>query len=203
MKSPKQEERQDKEDQDGFFDDDPSYPDSTKFITPKVIKQWDFYLSEEMQLPPAYVEMCHDLRRNIAAQDTVTITLNNFGGSCHGLISIVNAIKACPAKVHMVVAAPCYSAGASLALAGSSLSMEHNTFLMFHNYSGGSSGKGEDIVDDAMHHRKWIYRYFRDLHMPFLSEKECARIESNRDVYVHSHDKDLNSRLRRHFGRKK
>lgn len=183
----------------GLFDEEPTYEDVTKYVTPATHNKWDFYLSDEMQLPPAYTDLCHTLRRQVSKRDEVTFYLNNFGGSCHGLISIVNAINACPASVHMVVTAPCYSAGASLALAGASLVMEKYSFLMFHNYSGGSRGKGEDIIDDAMHHRKWIYQYFRDLHAPFLTDEECERIENNRDVYIHYNHKDLAKRIKRHF----
>lgn len=164
------------------------------------INIWDLYLNKEIEEADEFIEIYHTLRSKVEQNDHVNLYLNSVGGSCSTLMSLVNAVKACAAPVNMVVTAPCYSAGASLALCGKTLTMEDNTFLMFHNYSGGAAGKGDDILDSAVNHRKWVYEYFRDIHMPFLTRKECDSIEQNKDLYIHANDKDLEKRIKRHFG---
>jgi len=160
--------------------------------------RYEVYLEQEITTASNYSGLC-DLLRNAQAVDEFTFYLANFGGDCHSLINLLNAVSKAEATVIMDVTSPCYSACATLALCGDELWLNEDTFLMFHNYSGGSHGKGKELLDSIGATDKWIKSYMRRLHQPFLSKQECDRIENDKDVYVHWNDKDLERRLKRHF----
>jgi ATP-dependent protease ClpP protease subunit len=159
---------------------------------------YQVYLSNSVEDSHKYDAICNLLRMS-TQNDIVLFYLANFGGSCHGLVNLVNAVKHTKASVFMLVTAPCYSAGATLAISGDYLYMYENTFLMFHNYSAVSAGKGEEMRLDVEETKRWIHGYFRMYHKPFLTECECKRIENDKDIYVRWDDKDIHSRISRHF----
>lgn len=131
--------------------------------------------------------------------DKVTIELAGPGGSVDTGIVIVNAIRDCKCGVDIVVVGRCFSMHAILAVSGKSLVMKPNTWLMFHNYSGGESGKGTEMFDATIQTYKHIHQFFDDLATPFLSAEEITKVKSDKDVYIRASDKDLNKRIKRHF----
>ncbi len=55
---------------------------------------------------------------------------------------------------------------------------------MFHNYSGGTIGKGGEMIDQIRHERKWSERLLREVYKDFLSEAEITSILDNRDIWM-------------------
>lgn len=166
--------------------------------TESVCNWYDIYLDDDISDSSNYSDICN-LLRTIKKTDFVDVYLSNFGGSCHGCVSLINAVEDCKAFVAMYVTAPCYSAGATLAIAGDGLWMYPNTFLMFHNYSAISMGKGHELELDTKHTKKWIHGYFDDIHRPFLTKPECRRITEDKDLYIHVDDPTVEKRMERHF----
>ncbi len=156
------------------------------------------YLSESVESNHGYARLCHFLRTT-SPEDNVIMYLSNHGGSCASGYQLINAVRQSPGQVHMMVDAPCYSMGALLAVAGDSLHMNPNTLLMFHNYSGGSGGKGREMLDLALQHDVWLQSAVKNTAYPFLSKKELSDIAADKDVYVHWDDPTLNDRVKRHF----
>jgi len=56
--------------------------------------------------------------------------------------------------------------------------------FMFHNYSGGTIGKGGEMIDQIRHERKWSERLLREVYKDFLSEAEITSILDNRDIWM-------------------
>ncbi len=169
------------------------------FKTQKVINTIDIYLSEKVTESWTYTRIAQELR-SAGQLDIINFYISSFGGSCHGLMTLITAIAACKAKeINMIVTSPSYSAGATLALAGTSLILEDYTFLMFHNYSSGPQGKGGELVKGVLESDKWLKQYFKALHSPFLTGSEVKNMEKDQDVYVHFDEKGLSERIRRHF----
>lgn len=150
-----------------------------------------------------YYNKIYDALHNASDYDTVNFFLCNHGGDCFSLIHLINQIYACKGEVHMHITGPCHSAGSTLALCGDSCSMYKNTYLMFHNYSSVIIGKGEESRLQEEETRAWIHKYFRDLHSPFLTDRELNKIEKDQDVYVHAWDRDVKKRFERHYEAKK
>ena len=161
-------------------------------------KTHHIYLSESVESNHGYAKLCHFLR-STEPRDHTIIYLSNHGGSCASGYQLINAVRQSPGMVHMAVDAPCYSMGALLAVAGDSLHMNPNTLLMFHNYSGGSGGKGREMLDLALQHDVWLQGAVKNTAYPFLSRKELADIAEDKDVYVHWDDPTLKDRIKRQF----
>ena len=136
---------------------------------------------------------------SVGPNDKVTLLLGGRGGSVDTGTQLAHAIKNCPCGVDILVHSNCYSMHAILALCGASLSMQPETFLMFHNYSGGQIGKGGELHLAIKEYDKHSKALDKHLCFPFLDKKELEMISNDQDVYVHESDKDLKKRIERHF----
>lgn len=182
-------------DLDDLLDETDSYD---LYDSSQKINFLNIYLSEEIKKNAHYHELANKIRQTRKG-DVINFYLSSPGGSVASGHQLINAITDTQAKVNMIVDAPCYSMGALLAVAGSSLKMHPGTFLMFHNYSGGAAGKGPDIEDQVVACKQWVYHVFDRVATPFLTKKEMDYIKDNRDVYIHETDENLPARIKRHF----
>jgi ATP-dependent protease ClpP protease subunit len=60
---------------------------------------------------------------------------------------------------------------------------EHSLF-MFHNYSGGTFGKGGEMYDQLTKERKWSEKIIRKLYEGFLTPDEIRSILDNKDIWM-------------------
>ena len=79
----------------------------------------------------------------------VRVRISSEGGDVMEGISIFNALEEHANKfgVEGVIEGPCYSMGAVISAACSSLQMKENTLLMFHNVKASGSGIDVDNID--------------------------------------------------------
>lgn len=136
--------------------------------------------------------------QSLKKEDRVTILLNSGGGRVDVGMMLIQAIQDCQAYVKIIVKHPCYSMGALIALSGDELEMKDNTFLMFHDYSGISFGKGNEQFSKCEAFNKVFNSIFRKISKPFLTEAECKKVLKGQDLYIHN-DEDIDRRLFRHF----
>lgn len=185
-----------------FDDDDVDSRSSVAFkifTTEKRVSTHHIDLDDHFDMPsPDYWELLHKLRE---AKDTdfVNIYLSSYGGDCHVGFQVCHAVKDCRAHTTIIVKQPCYSVGAILACCADRLIMKPGTLLMFHNYSGGSSGKGGEMLMSAKHQDRWVHESFKYFAYPFLTDKEFDILKKDQDVWVHASDKGLKKRMKRHF----
>jgi len=59
----------------------------------------------------------------------------------------------------------------------------HSVF-MFHNYSGGTIGKGGEMIDQLQHERKWSERLMREIYSGFLTQEEIKSMLDNKDFWM-------------------
>lgn len=169
------------------------------FTTDKKVTKYDIYLDDDFDMPSAdYRALFHKLQE-AAERDIVNIHLASFGGACHVGFQVCHAVKECKAHTIITIEQPCYSMGAILACCGDKLIMKPGTLLMFHNYSGGSRGKGGEMLMSAKHQDRWLHESFKYFASPFLTDKEFQDLKKDQDVYVHASDRGLNKRMKRHF----
>lgn len=165
---------------------------------------YDITFSEEVESPPfRYSKLSHLLREEVNEEDTVNIQISNYGGCCDSAATIVNAIKDCKGHVKCIVNASSYSAATMLALAGDELELKPYSFLMFHNFSNRTGGKGTELKDGVVNTERLIHSMMADLYTPFLTKKEIDNIFKDKDVYVHWDDKDLHKRLNKYHKSKR
>jgi hypothetical protein len=56
--------------------------------------------------------------------------------------------------------------------------------FMFHNYSGGTIGKGGEMYDNIMYERKWSDKFMRSIYVDFLTSEEIKSILDNKDIWM-------------------
>ena len=131
--------------------------------------------------------------------DKIDLLVNCTGGRCDVGFMIVQAIRGSKAHIHCVVTYESYSMGSLIAIAGDSMEMLPNTFLMFHTYSGGTGGKSGDMIQHLPNMDSSLKGMFKDVCQPFLTKKEMMSIHKGHDLYVRAEDEDLQNRIKRHF----
>jgi ATP-dependent protease ClpP protease subunit len=135
--------------------------------------------------------------------DKINFYLNNKGGDVDTTEQIIVEMKNSAAPVHVFVRSNCYSAGAILAVAGTSLTIAPKAYLMFHNYTSSVEEKGL-ALKDFLRHQDAHYKELLELYCrPFLTNKEIETILSDNDVYIKQSDGDMKDRILRHFTTKR
>jgi len=56
--------------------------------------------------------------------------------------------------------------------------------FMFHNYSGGTIGKGGEMYDNIMYERKWSDKFMRSVYSGFLTDDEIKSMLENKDIWM-------------------
>lgn len=138
--------------------------------------------------------------KSLEKTDMVTVCLNTPGGDCSVGFFIIDQIKALECLVTLQVDYPSCSMGAITALCGDSLTLQPDTYIMFHDYSGGTRGKGEETIQYTTNYRKIFKERFTRLCYPFLSKAEINKMFKGEDIYIHWDDPTLGERCRKHFG---
>ena len=55
---------------------------------------------------------------------------------------------------------------------------------MFHNYSGGTIGKGGEMYDNIIYERKWSDKFMRSVYSGFLTDVEIKSMLENKDIWM-------------------
>lgn len=164
----------------------------------RVSKDVSVYIRDGIKEYDDYNEI-FELVPTLTAEDTLTVHLNTPGGRCDIGFEVIDTIGRAECPVEIVVEYPTYSMGAIMALCGDTLTMMPDTYIMFHDYSGGSSGKGGETELYTNNYRQVFRRRFERLCKPFLSQDECDRMFKGEDIYIHDNDKSLKKRIKKHF----
>ena len=56
--------------------------------------------------------------------------------------------------------------------------------FMFHNYSGGTMGKGGEMYLQIQHERKWSERLLNEIYEGFLTPDEIRSLLDNKDMWM-------------------
>lgn len=135
----------------------------------------------------------------ITADDTVKLNVSTPGGRCDIGFALIDRLMTLECPLDIYVPYPTYSMGAIMALCGNSLEIAPGAFLMFHDYSTGTKGKGNEIFKQTEAYIETFSYKFNEICQPFLSEKECNNILNGKDLYIKWNDEKLAKRIRRHF----
>jgi len=146
-----------------------------------------FYISGPIDEPARYTELIHQIR---AAQpnDAIHIHLNTPGGNVATGVQIINAIKSSQGRIITHLEGEVCSMGSILFLAGDEMVVYDNCLMMFHNYSGASTGKGHEITASIEAANKWYTELMKNICSPFLTDKELDRIVRGEDLWMHSEE---------------
>ncbi len=135
----------------------------------------------------------------VSENDIVILSVSTPGGRCDVGFTIIDRLQKLSCPIRVEVPYPTYSMGAIMALCGDALEIKPGAFLMFHDYSTGSRGKGNEIFKHVEAYKDTFEYKFNEICQPFLSKKECKSILSGSDLYIKWDDDTIEKRIGRHF----
>lgn len=162
------------------------------FTTSKVSNEYSIYLSNAVVEPSAYDEVCH-LLRQVGENDQVKLYLNTPGGALISGLALIQAMRDSKATITTILNPQAFSMGALIFLAGDQKVAPPNSLLMFHHYSGGLSGKGNEQVLELSATNAWFEEAMHNTCTPFLTKKEIRDVLQGKDLWLGS--AEINKRL--------
>jgi ATP-dependent Clp endopeptidase proteolytic subunit ClpP len=162
------------------------------FTKSRVSNEYSIYLSNPVIEPDVYDEVCH-LLRSVSENDEVKLYLNTPGGALISGMAIIQAMRDCKATITTILNPQAFSMGALMFLAGDQKVAPPNSLLMFHNYSGGMSGKGNEQVAELSAINAWFEEAMHNICSPFLTKKELRDVLQGKDLWMGS--AEINRRL--------
>lgn len=153
------------------------------FINKPVSSLHTFYLSGTIDEPGEYISW-FEIMRNAGDNDVIQIHINSYGGDLFTAIQFLRAIADTQAHVICSVEGACMSAATMVFLAADTFEVSEHSIFMFHNYSGGTFGKGGEMIDQIQHERKWSQHLMKRIYGEFLTEPEIASLLDNKDLWM-------------------
>lgn len=142
------------------------------------------YLSDQINEPFTYNELCHRLR-TAPEGTTTTLHINTPGGIIDSALMIIDAIKQTKAKVVAHLTGTVASAGTIISLACDELVLGDHLTFMIHNYSSsGISGKGHELKAYQQFVDVNLEKAFRDFYVGFLTDKEMSSVIDGQDLWM-------------------
>lgn len=149
----------------------------------QMVSVHEFYLSGEIASPEEYIQW-FDTIRHAGENDLIKVYINSPGGHVATAIQFMRVLRETEANIVMSVEGECASAATMIFLCGENFEVSEHSIFMFHNYSGGTIGKGGEMLDQLQHERMWSERLLRDVYKDFLTEREIKAILENRDIWM-------------------
>jgi ATP-dependent protease ClpP protease subunit len=143
----------------------------------------EFYLVGEIKRADEYIDW-FDIIRNAGKNDVVNIHINSYGGDLFTAIQMMRVLGECEGTVVCSVEGACMSAATMVFLCGDGFEVSTHSMFMFHNYSGGTIGKGGEMYDNIVHERKWSEKLLREIYDNFLAEDEIISVLNNKDIWM-------------------
>ena len=143
----------------------------------------EFYLVGEIKRAEEYIDW-FDIIRNSGKNDVINIHINSYGGDLFTAIQMLRVLGECEGTVICSVEGACMSAATMVFLCADGFEVSGHSMFMFHNYSGGTIGKGGEMYDNIVHERKWSEKLLREIYADFLTEDEIESILNNKDIWM-------------------
>ena len=159
--------------------DDAKKPRQTKILG----QLYTFYLVGEITTPDDYVEW-YEIIRNATENDVIKIHINSPGGNLFTAVQFMRVMGESQARIIASVEGACMSAATMVFLSADGFEISEHSMFMFHNYSGGTIGKGGEMYDNIMYERKWSDKFMRSIYVDFLTPEEIKSILDNKDIWM-------------------
>jgi hypothetical protein len=155
----------------------------------------EFYLSGSIEEPDNYIEW-FDTIRHATDRDIVKIYINSCGGDLYTAIQFMRVLYDTEAQVVCSVEGACMSAATMIFMCADQHEVTPHSTFMFHNYSGGTFGKGGEMIDQLHHERKWSAKLMNEVYYNFLSQEEISAILDNKDIWMDGEEVVLRMNIR-------
>lgn len=152
------------------------------FDDSKVTRITSIYLTEITE-NKNYWEM-HNRLRQASENDIFIIYINSPGGYVDTGLNIINSMKNCRGTVYTCISGPIYSMAPLIALSGQKVFVEEDVFMMFHDFSAWSHGKGNEIYSQITFEKPHFDELFKKITHKFLTKKEIKVVLAGGDLYL-------------------
>lgn len=156
--------------------------------------RYDVYLSDVLGDVKNYVDL-FQLLASATEHDVIYLHLNCDGGSVDTGFQLISFMQDSRATIVTAIYGTTASMGTAIFLCGDQFLVSKTARLMVHNFSGGLYGKGNEMAAQLQSTTEWFTTAFNDVHVPFLSEEECASVINGRDMWFQS--PEIEERLQR------
>jgi ATP-dependent protease ClpP protease subunit len=153
------------------------------FTDRPLAKMSEFYLSGNIESADNYIEW-FDAIRHAGETDIIRININSYGGDLFTAIQFMRVLNETKATVLVSVEGACMSAATMIFLCGNMFEVSAHSMFMFHNYSGGTFGKGGEMLDQLQHERSWSEKLLKEIYTDFLDQKEIDSMLNNKDIWM-------------------
>lgn len=144
---------------------------------------FDLYLCGEILPPENYIDH-FEIIRNAGENDVIRLHINSAGGDLSTAIQFNRVIQESQAQICASAEGYCMSAATMIFLAANMFEISDHCFFMFHNYSGGTFGKGGEMYDHIVSERKWSDKLVNKVYHDFLTPSEIKSILDNKDIWM-------------------
>lgn len=154
-----------------------------RFFTKTYGAMHTFYLSGPITAPENYIDVIESIR-NAGPNDVIQIVINSGGGDLMTGLQLREAMMKSQAHIQCVVEGQCASAATMIFLAGHELVANEFSVFMFHNYSGGTFGKGGEMHEQISFERRWSIQLMQNIYKDFLTKSELAAMLDGKDFWM-------------------
>ncbi len=154
------------------------------FTGSKIRKTHKIYLSDTFEAPEKYTSI-FNIIEDASKDDEIIFYLNSYGGRVDAGIQFGNKLRKTKAHTKTVIEGPSYSMGAIFPFMTKEVEMMPHTFLMFHDFSTGSSRqKGNEILLHLTNYSQLFKGLLDDYCSKLLTKEEIADIVAGKDLYL-------------------
>jgi ATP-dependent protease ClpP protease subunit len=154
-----------------------------RIFNKQMVNIHEFYLSGRIESADEYIQW-FDTIRHAGETDVVKLYINSEGGDVFTAIQFMRVLQETGANIVISVEGMCASAATMIMLCGTTFEISDHSMFMFHNYSGGTFGKGGEMLDQLQHERKWSEKLLREIYRDFLTEEEITSVLENKDIWM-------------------
>ncbi len=157
-----------------------------KYFKNPIGNLYDFYLYE-VGMPENFTEWNNTIA-NAGEKDVIIFHINSNGGFIFTALQLINSIRRSNALCVASVEGLCASAATFIFLSCEQHIIAEHSMFMFHNYSGGTFGKGGEMYDAISHEREWSKKLLSSFYEGFLTNAEIELILDNKDIWMDSEE---------------
>lgn len=158
-------------------------PMNSRFFSKSYGSVHTFYLSGGITAPENYIDVI-DAIRNASNNDVIQIVINSGGGDLMTGLQLREAMIKSQAHIQCIVEGQCASAATMIFLAGHELIASEFSLFMFHNYSGGTFGKGGEMHEQISFERRWSIQLMQNIYKEFLTKSEINAMLDGKDFWM-------------------
>jgi ATP-dependent Clp protease protease subunit len=143
----------------------------------------EFYLNGTLGEADDYLDW-FDTIRHANENDDIIIHINSPGGNLFTAIQLMNAMAESEATITAQVEGACMSAATMIMLCCDRFMLSPHAMFMFHNYSGGTIGKGGEMWDNMKFERSWSKKFLHEVYDTFLTKREIDNMLDGKDIWL-------------------